>query len=188
MGFLSFGSRKDKIKKLIEEERFDEVMRQALKDKKTIQGLLELLDDGNPGIVGDALLLLTNITRDNPSVIREYLTPETFKKLLSLMERRSPYVRENAMLFSYEIVRNFPEVTEQYRDWIVNAVRRELKEGTKDQKGFLLVVIGELGFRELAPDVEAFLNVEDKVILPIEGKKWVPLKDIAKETLEKLSL
>ncbi len=188
MGFLSFGSRKDKIKKLIEEERFDEVMRQALKDKKTIQGLLELLDDGNPGIVGDALLLLTNITRDNPSVIREYLTPETFKKLLFLMERRSPYVRENAMLFSYEIVRNFPEVTEQYRDWIVNAVRRELKEGTKDQKGFLLVVIGELGFRELAPDVEAFLNVEDKVILPIEGKKWVPLKDIAKETLEKLSL
>ena len=187
MGFLSFGSKKDKMRKLIEEERFDEVMRQAMKDKKALQGLLELLDDSNPGIVGDALLLLTNVLRDNPAAVKEHMTPEIFRKLITLMESRNPYVRENAMLLSYEIVKNFPGVTEQHRDWIVEAIRRGLREGTKDQKGFLLVVVGELGFRELRPEVEALLDVEDKVILPLEGKKWVPLGDIAKETLERLS-
>ncbi len=187
MGFLSFGSKKDKMKKLIEEERFDEVRRQAIKDKKALQGLFELLNDPSPGIVGDALLLLTNIARDNPSTLGRYITPETFKKLITLMESRNSYVRENAMLFSYEIVKNFPRVTEEYREWIVEAIRRGLQEGTKDQKGFLLVVVGELGFSELRPDVEALLDVEDKVILPLEGKKWVPLGEIAKEALEKLS-
>lgn len=186
MGFLSFGSKKDKMKKLIEEERFDEAMKLGLKDKKALQGLFELLNDGNPGIVGDALLLITNILRENPSILGEHMNPETFKKLISLMESRNPYVRENAMLLSYEIVKNFPEIGTQYREWIVQAIERGLKEGTADQKGFLLIVIGELGLSELRPLVEEMVGIEDKVVLPFEGKKWVKLGDIAREALERL--
>ena len=187
MGFLSFGSKKDKIKKLIEEERFDDVTRQAIKDKKNLQGLVELLNDGNPGIVGDVLLLLTNILQESPQTLAPLMNTDTFKKLLSLMESRNPYVRENAMLFSYEVVRTFPEILTEYRDWIVEAIKRGLVEGNTNQKGFLLIVIGELKLSELRPYVEELANVEDKVILPFEGRKWVPLGEIAKEVLEKLA-
>jgi hypothetical protein len=55
------------------------------------------------------------------------------------------------------------------------------------QKGFLLVFIGELGLKEFEPEVKELVDVEDKVILPFEGKKWVKLGDIARETLEKLA-
>lgn len=48
------------------------------------------------------------------------------------------------------------------------------------------MIIGELGLRELSEKVREFVDVEDKVILPFEGKKWVKLGDIAKEALEKL--
>ncbi len=186
MGFLSFGSKKDKIKKLIEEERFDEAIRSTLKDKKSFTGLLELLDDQNPGIVGDALLILTNIMETDPEVFKHHVSEDLFKKLLDLMQRRNPYVRENAMLLSYKLIKQFPEMVSAHRQWIVDSVRRGLIEGTKDQKGFLLMVVSELKLSELRPEVEELLNVEDKVILPFEGKKWVPLKDIAREALEKL--
>ena len=186
MGFLSFGSKRDKIKKLIEEERFDEVMKSVVKDKKAFSGLLELLDDPNPGIVGDTLLILTNVLETNPEAVKGHLSEDLFKKLMDLMEKKNPYVRENAMLLSYKMIKEFPEVAAGHREWIVEAIRRGLVEGTKDQKGFLLMVVGELGLSELRPEVEELLNVEDKVILPFEGKKWVPLKDIARETLERL--
>ncbi len=52
MGFLSFGSKKGKIKKLIEEERFDEIVPMVVKDKKALNALIELLDDPAPGIRG----------------------------------------------------------------------------------------------------------------------------------------
>jgi len=187
VGLFSFGSKKGKMRKLIEEERFDEVVGQVLKGGKNLQTLLELLDDPNPGIVGDALLLLTNVLRESPETLAPLMNTETFQKLLSLMESRNPYVRENAMLLSYEIVKTFPEVVEKYRDWIVRAVERGLEEGGKDQKGFLLLVIEELELRELVPKVEELVNVEDKVILPFEGRKWVKLGDIAREVLERLS-
>ncbi|WP_457752458.1 hypothetical protein [Thermococcus sp.] len=186
MGFLSFGSKKDKIKKLIEEERFDEVIRSAVKDKKSFGGLLELLDDQNPGIVGDTLLILTNILETDPAVFKAHLSDNLFGKLMSLTEVKNPYVRENAMLLSYEIVKQFPEIISLHRHWIVDGIRKGLVEGTKDQKGFLLMVISELKLSELRPEVEELLNVEDKVILPFEGKKWVPLKDIAREALERI--
>ncbi len=186
MGFLSFGSRKDKMKKLIEEERFDEATAQAIKDKKSLQGLFELLNEGNPGIVGDALLLLTNVVREKPEAIKPYMSSETFEKLVLLMEGRNPYVRENAMLLAYEAVMRFPGLVGKNREWIVSAISRGLEQGSKDQKGFLLLVIGELGLKELRGKVEELVNVEDKVILPFEGKKWVKLGDIARETLEKL--
>jgi hypothetical protein len=187
MPFISFGSKKSKIKKLIEEERFDEIVSMASKDRKALSGLIELLDDPNPGIVGDTLLILTNVLDTNPSMAKPYLSEEFFRKLMSLMERKNPYVRENAMMLSYKIVTGFPEITSKHRGWMVEVIRRGLTEGTKDQKGFLLMVVGELGLSELRPEVEELVNVEDKVILPFEGKKWVPLGEIAKETLEKLS-
>ncbi|WP_297477899.1 hypothetical protein [Thermococcus sp.] len=187
MGFLSFGSKKDRMKKLIEEERFDEAMRLGLKDRKALDGLFELLDDPNPGIVGDALLLITNILREKPSVLKGQMNPETFRRLVSLMESRNPYVRENAMLLAYEAVKRFPELVSQNRKWIIDVISRGLREGSKDQKGFLLIVAGELGLSELRPLIEELVNVEDKVVLPFEGKKWVKLGDIAKETLERLA-
>ena len=186
MGFLSFGSKKDKMRKLIEEERFDEVVRTAVKDKKAFSGLLELLDENNPGIVGDALLILTDILETSRDVFKDSLTSDFFQKLMTLMERRNPYVRENAMLLSYRLVESFPEVVSKNRGWVIDAIRKGLEEGDKNQKGFLLMVIGELGLSELRPEVETLIGVEDKVILPFEGKKWVPLGEIARETLEKL--
>ncbi|MCD6372405.1 MAG: hypothetical protein J7L37_02480, partial [Thermococcus sp.] len=138
------------------------------------------------GIVGDALLILTNVLETDPEAVKGHLSEDLFKKLMSLIEKKNPYVRENAMLLSYKIVEEFPEVAMGRRDWLVEAIRRGLVEGTKEQKGFLVMVIGELGLSELRPEVEELLNVEDKVILPFEGKKWVPLGEIAKETLEKL--
>jgi len=186
MALFSFGSKKDKIKKLIEEERFDEVIKSAVKDKKSFSGLLELLDDPNPGIVGDALLILTNILEADPGVFKAHVSEDLFRKLLDLMERKNPYVRENAMLLSYEIIKQFPEMISVHRQWIVDSIRKGLVEGTKDQKGFLLMVVSELKLSELRPEVEELLEVEDKVILPFEGKKWVPLKDIAREALEKI--
>jgi len=105
---------------------------------------------------------------------------------MKLMELRNPYVRENAMLLSYKIIQEFSNVASSHREWIVDAVKRGLDEGSKDQKGFLLMVVGELGLSELRPEVEALTGVEDKVILPFEGKKWVPLGQIARETLERL--
>ncbi|NJE75776.1 hypothetical protein [Thermococcus sp. ES12] len=187
MGFLSFGSKKSKIKKLIEEERFDEIVAMAVKDRKAFNSLLELLDDPNPGIVGDTLLILTNVLDTSPSAAKPYLSEAFFRKLMRLMERKNPYVRENAMMLSYKIVTGFPEITSKHRGWMVDVIRRGLTEGTKDQKGFLLMVVGELGLSELRQEVEELVNVQDKVILPFEGKKWIPLGEIAKETLEKLS-
>ena len=186
MGFLSYSSKREKMKKLIEAESFDEATAKAVKDKKSLQGLFELLDDGNPGIVGDALLLLTNVVREKPEVVKPYMSAETFEKLVSFMESRNPYVRENAMILAYETVRRFPQLVSQNRKWILDTIAKGLREGGKDQKGFLLMVIGELGLHELRPAVEELVNVEDKVILPFEGKKWVKLGDIARETLEKL--
>ncbi|WP_297419757.1 hypothetical protein [Thermococcus sp.] len=186
MGFLSFGSKKDKMKKLIEEERFDEATVQAIKDKKSLQGLFELLEDSNPGIVGDALLLLTDVVRESPDSIGKHMSSKTFEKLVSLMENGNPYVRENAMLLAYETIRRFPELVTQSREWIVDTIARGLREGNKDQKGFLLIVIGELGLHELRGEVSELVNVEDKVVLPFEGKKWVRLGDIAREALTKL--
>jgi len=186
MPFLSFGSKKDKIKKLIVEERFDEILKSATKDKKTFQALIELLDEKTPGIIGDSLLILTNVLETNPELFREYASGEFFKKLISLTEHRNPYVRENAMVLSYRIIQAFPQLVSKHRDWIVETMKKTLHEGTKEQKGFLLVIAGELKLSELREEIEELTTIEDKVILPFEGKKWVPLGEIARETLEKL--
>jgi len=186
MGFLSFGSKKKKVRGMLESGQFEILVPEAIKDKKTMNAIIELLDDENPGIVGDALLSLTQILETDRNVLLKYLDEGNFRKLMGLIHSKNPYIRENAMLLAYDIIRTYPELARKYRSWIVEEIKRGLHEGKKDEKGFLLVVIGELKLSELKPVVEEFTGVEDKVVLPFEGKKWVTLGQIARETLEKL--
>jgi len=186
MAFLSFGSKKKKVREMLENGQFDLLVEEALKDKKVMKALVELLDDKNPGIVGDALLVFTQILETDKNVLKDYMNPESFKKLMSFVHSRNPYIRENAMVLAYGLIKEYPNIVNQYRDWIVREIRDSLEEGTKDQKGFLLVIIGELRLKELKPIVEEYVDVEEKVVLPFEGKRWVPLGQIARETLEKL--
>ena len=186
MGFLSFGSKKKKVRGMLESGQFELLVQEAIKDKKVMGAIVELLDDENPGIVGDALLALTQILEVSRDTLSGYLDENNFKKLMALIHHRNPYIRENAMVLAYDIIRTYPELAKKYRSWIVEEIKRGLHEGKRDEKGFLLVVIGELGLSELKPLVEELTGVEDKVVLPFEGKKWVSLGQIAKETLEKL--
>ncbi|WP_010477844.1 hypothetical protein [Thermococcus zilligii] len=187
MPLLSFGSKTGKVKKMLESDQFQLVVEEATKDKKTREALFELLQDDNPGVVGDVLLTMVTLMGSNPDVIRPHLNGEAIKKLLSLVESKNSYVRENAMILLYSLAKNFPDLAAEYRSLIVEEAGRALESGDKNQKGFALILIGELGLRELEPKVRELVGVEDKVILPFEGKKWVKLGDIASETLEKLS-
>ncbi|WP_297549672.1 hypothetical protein [Thermococcus sp.] len=186
MPLFSFGSKKKKVRQMLESGQFELLVQEAIKDKKVMNALIELLDDSNPGIVGDALLTFTQILETDKNVLKPYINDESFRKLMSLVHSRNPYVKENAMILSYSVIKEFPELVKKYHKWIVEEIKSTLSECNKDEKGFLLVVIGELGLSELKPFVEELTGVEDKVVLPFEGKKWVPLGQIAKETLEKL--
>jgi hypothetical protein len=186
MGFLSFGSKKKKVRAMLEAGQFELLVQDAIKDKKVMRAILELLDDSNPGIVGDALLTLTQILETDGDALLKHLDENTFKKIKSLIHSGNPYIRENAMLLAYGIAKKYPELMEKYRPWLVEEIKRGLREGKRDEKGFLLVIVGELGLKELKPLVEELTGVEDKVVLPLEGKKWIPLGQIARETLEKL--
>lgn len=90
------------------------------------------------------------------------------------------------MTLAYAVVKTYLDLLNKYRAWIVDELGKQLETGDKNQKGFALMIIGELGLSELSDKVREFVDVEDKVILPFEGKKWVKLGDIAKEALEKL--
>ncbi|AMQ19237.1 hypothetical protein [Thermococcus peptonophilus] len=186
MAFLSFGSKKGKVQKMLEESQFDLLLEDAVKNKKIREALFELLSSNNPGIVGDALLTITNLVESNPDVVKGHFNEDTFKKILGLIESRNPYVRENAMTLAYAVVKTYLDLLNKYRAWIVDELGKQLETGDKNQKGFALMIIGELGLSELSDKVREFVDVEDKVILPFEGKKWVKLGDIAKEALEKL--
>lgn len=187
MGFLSFGSKKGKVRKMLESDQLQLVVEEAVKDKKTREALFELLADDNPGVVGDAVLAMVTLMDTRPDAIKPHLDREAIKKLLSLVESRNPYVRENAMILLYRLTEDLPDLAAKYRDLIMEEAKKALEAGDKNQKGFILILIGELGLKELEPRVRDLVGVEDKVILPFEGKKWVKLGDIASETLEKLS-
>lgn len=185
MAFLSFGSKKGKMKKLIEEEHFDEAVALAIKDKKALEGLIELLDDNMPGIRGDTLLILGMIAQQNREVLGPHIE-KILPKAVELTKNRNPYVKENAMVLSRELVLRFPTKASALKNTILNDLIDELKEGDKNTKAFALIMLGELKAEEARPYAEELVDVEDKVILPFEGKKWVPLGQIARETLEKL--
>lgn len=186
MGFLSFGSKKGKVRKMLEGNQIQLVVEEATKDKKIREALFELLQDANPGIVGDALLTIVMLMDTNPDVIKPHLSEATIKRLLSLIESRNPYVRENAMTLLYRLAKDLPDLAERYWEPYEEEIKRVFEAGDNVQKGFLLMFIGELGLKEFEPAVKELVNVGDKVILPFEGKKWVKLGDIARETLEKL--
>ncbi|MDI3476413.1 MAG: hypothetical protein PWQ79_1540 [Thermococcaceae archaeon] len=185
MGFLSFGSKKDKVKKLIEEERFEEIVEMASKDKKAFNAVFELLDESAPGILGDALLLITMVADRSPDAIEPHV--ETlFPKAVQLAKHRNPYVKENAMILAYELVGKFKGKIIPLRNRFAGELIEQLKTGDNNTKGFMMMLIGELKIDEARESIEELLNVEDKVILPFEGKKWISLGEIARETLEKL--
>ncbi|ASJ09032.1 hypothetical protein A3L11_07240 [Thermococcus siculi] len=185
MGFLSFGSKKDKIKKLIEQERFDEAASLAIKDKKALSGLIELLDEASPGIRGDALLILGMVAEQRGDLL-EAKMETIFPKTIKLAAEGNPYVRENAMVLSYELARRFHSAAVSMKDTVKGDLIKAIQTGDKNLKAFALLMAAELGISEARPYVEELTGVEDKVILPFEGKKWVPLGEIAREALEKL--
>ena len=185
MGLFSFGSKRDKIKKLIEEERFDEAVSMAVKDRKALSGLIELLEEKSPGIRGDALLVLSMAVERRADLVEDRIG-EIFLKAVKLTAEGSPYVRENAMVLAYELARRFPEEVRGMKGAVRDDIIEGIRAGDKTLKGFALLMAGVLGMSGARPYVEELVNVEDKVILPFEGRKWVPLGDIAKEVLEKL--
>ncbi|WP_461865588.1 hypothetical protein [Thermococcus sp.] len=186
MGLFSFGSKKDKVRKMLESNQIETVVEQALKDNKIINSLFELLNEKNPGIIGDSLLALTSILERNKEMLTRNLKKESILKCLDLVKVKNPYVKENAMMFLGFLMRENPEIFMDFREEIIRGIKETLELGDKNDKAFALLMIGEFKLSEFKPQVEELANVEDKIILPFEGMKWVPLGNIAKETLEKL--
>ncbi|AFK22842.1 hypothetical protein Py04_1268 [Pyrococcus sp. ST04] len=157
----------------------DEVVEKAIKDKKTVQYLIELLSDENPGTVGDSLFVLMTVLRESPTSIN--ITPELVEKVLSLLFSKNPYVREGAMGLSMEIA---SKEGEKFKNEFKRVVERMISEGDKNLVAFALLIIKELRLSEFKDKISEFVEVEDKVILPFKGRKWVKIGDIAKEVLE----
>ncbi|AAL81613.1 hypothetical protein PFDSM3638_07480 [Pyrococcus furiosus DSM 3638] len=180
MPLFQFRGGKDKIKKLLEEGKFEEVLEKAKSDKKTLNHIIELLDDKNPGIVGDALLILTSVYKENPNI---NIDEKLVKKVLSFILHTNQYIKENAMTFAMAIAENMGE---QFKEIFREEISRLLREGGKQEIAFALLLIQKLKLSEFRGDVEKLVSVEDKVILPFEGLKWVKVGDIAKNVLDHL--
>lgn len=180
MALFSFGSKKGKVRKMIEEERMGEIIENALKDKKVVDALIELLDDRVMGIRGDALLLLSEVVSRNPGVLRGKMNDAFVSKLFSVAGSKNPYVRENAMVLLKGLTESGLDVP---RDSVLRGAVELIETGDKNQKAFGLLMIKAVNGKEALDSVEALLNVQDKVILPFEGYKWVPLGDIARDVM-----
>lgn len=162
------------------------VVEQALKDKKLLNALFELLNEKNPGIIGDSLLVLTSILERDKNVVIQNLKKEHILKCLSLIKSRNPYVKENAMVFLGFLMRESPDLFIKYRDEVVAEIRDTLISGDKNDKAFALLMIKEFRIVEFKPYIGELVNVQEKVILPFEGMKWMPLGEIAKDVLREL--
>ncbi|NJE06193.1 hypothetical protein E3E36_08575 [Thermococcus sp. M36] len=185
MVILPFGSKKKKLKRLIEEERFEDVLSIVTKDKKSLNSLMELLEEPSPGIRGDVLLVLSMVTEKDPSPLGPHMEM-LLQKAISLTRDNNPYVKENAMVLSYNLVRLSSGRTEKLKGMVLEDLLAAIKDGDRNTKAFAVMMLGELGAAEARREIESLVEVEDKVILPFEGKKWVPLGEIAREALEKL--
>ncbi|AEC52807.1 hypothetical protein PNA2_1894 [Pyrococcus sp. NA2] len=180
MPLFSFG-KKNKIKKMLEDGKIEEVVRKALEDKKVRKQLIELLHDENQGIVGDSLIAISTLLRENPNAIE--FEEDIVKDILKLLNSKTAYVRDGAMALSLEIARLYGD---KFRNVFKDTIERNLKEGDKNIVAFSLLLIRELKLAELKDEVKRFVDIEDKVMLPFEGMRWVKLGDIAKETLNSL--
>jgi len=171
----------DKTKKMLEEGRIEDVVREALKNRKSLNHLIKLLDDENPGIVGDSLMAISMIVRENPKVVD--ITDEFMEKVFTLLLSKTAYVRDGAMALSLEIAKTYKD---RVKDSFSRGVERLIKEGDKTTIAFALLLIKELKLSEFRDTVTSLTEVEDKVILPFEGRRWVRIADIAREVLESL--
>ncbi|NJE07776.1 hypothetical protein E3E31_04425 [Thermococcus sp. M39] len=186
MGLFSFGSKKDKVRKMLESNQIERVVEQASRDKKILNALFELLNEGNPGIVGDSLLALTSILERDKNVVIKNLKKDYVLKFLDLVKSRNSYVKENAMIFLGFLMKENPELFIEYKGEIIDEIRDILMSGNKNDKAFASLMIKEFKLAELKPYVEELVNVQEKVILPFEGMKWIPLGEIAKDALREL--
>ena len=73
MGLFSFGSKKNKIIKMLSQGELEGILREAVKDKGYVDAILELLNEKNPGIRGDALLLLGELISRHKDLMMEYV-------------------------------------------------------------------------------------------------------------------
>lgn len=182
MGLFSFRKgEKGKIKKMLEEGRIDEVLRKASKNKKTADSLIELLEDENPGTVGDALMVISNMVKEGDSTV--VVDEKLVRKALELLTSKVTYVREGAMALSMEIAKRYGD---KHREEFSKGIERLLDEGDVNQVAFALLLIKELKLIQFKDRVEQLVNIDEKVMLPFEGRRWVKLGDIAKEVLSSL--
>ncbi|ALV63767.1 hypothetical protein ADU37_CDS20680 [Thermococcus sp. 2319x1] len=186
MGLFSFGSKKNKVIKMLSEGNFEEALRSAAKDPKYVDAIVELLNEENPGIRGDALLLIGELTVRHKDLVMPYVEEGLPITVLSLINDPNPYVKENAMQ-SFEIMlRYFPWVGEKFRNEMTSLLLEILQTGDKNKKAFAILMLGKLKVKEALPLIEEFRNVSDTVILPLEGIKWVPLGEIAEKVIKEL--
>ncbi|WP_236627007.1 hypothetical protein [Palaeococcus pacificus] len=171
---------------MIESEDIERAVNQALSDKKFLEALIELLEDDVPGIRGDAMLVLSEVISKESSTLKNKINDKFILKIIELSSQRNSYVKDNAMVLLNAMIQNYPEAMSKYRDKIAPKLIEMLEVGDKNDKAFALLMIKELKIKEAMPKVEELLEVQDKVILPFEGRKWVPLGEIAKEVLETL--
>lgn len=186
MGLFSFGSKKNKVIKMISQGSLEEIVISAMRDKKYVDAIIELLDDRKPGLRGDALLLLGELVSRHKDLMMEYIENGLPVKVLLLVNDPDPYVKENAMQTFELMLRFFPWIEEMFRNEMVALLMDILETGDRNRKAFAMLMIKKLKIMEALPLIEELKNVEEAVILPFEGIKWVPLGEIAREVIKEL--
>jgi len=186
MGLFSFGSKKNKVIKMLSEGDLEGVIRSAAKDPKYVDAIMELFTEENPGIRGDALLLIGELTIRHKDLMMPYVEEGLPLTVLSLVNDSDPYVKENAMQTFELMLRYFSWVGEKFRNEITSLLLEILQKGDKNRKAFAILMLGRFKVKEALPLIEELKNVSDAVILPLEGIKWVPLGEIAERVIKEL--
>ncbi|WP_253276527.1 hypothetical protein [Thermococcus sp. EP1] len=164
----------------------EEILISAMKDKKYVDAIIELLDEENPGLKGDALLLLGELVSRHKDLMMEYVEEGLPLKTLFLVNDPDPYVKENAMQTFELMLRFFPWIEGMFRDEIIGELIDILERGDKNRKAFAMLMLKKLRVKEALPIIEQFKDVTEAVILPLEGVKWVSLGEIAREVIKDL--
>ena len=186
MGLFSFGSKKNKIIKMLSEGELEKILHSAAKDPKYVDAIVELLNEENPGIRGDALLLIGELTIRHRDLMMPYIESGLPVTVLSLINDPDPYVKENAMQSFEAMLKYFPWVGEKFKNEMTSLLLEILQTGDKNRKAFAILMLGRLKVKEALPVIEEFRNISDTVILPLEGIKWVPLGEIAEKVIKEL--
>jgi len=186
MGLFSFGSKKNKIIKMLSQGELEGIIREAVKDKGYVDAILELLNEKNPGIRGDALLVLGELISRHKDLMMGYVEGGLPLKTLLLVNDPDPYVKENAMQTFELMIRFFPWVGEMFRNEMVNILIDILEHGDKNRKAFAMLVLKKLRVKEALPLIEQFKDVTDVAIIPFEGIRWVSLGKIAQDVIKEL--